>query len=272
MTEQHLAEGAVGSGKLAPESVMRHHLAERAVSSAKLAPESVMRHHLADGAVSSGKLAPESVMEHHLAEGAVSSRHIVQGAIASEHLSPRCVTGEALADQAVTGEKIADGSIGPEKLNFPVFFPPVMQCGNAPFSISESERETEVEVPLDFPFAHEGYVVVAMTDRSGCWALLRERKTESFTLAIQHDGTIESRVEGTVFWIGMGRPDPAAEELSPGEAEPASATEEEEREQVPDAFLLNGDAREISEGASSEEVVSTIQSIAPSGDSGEEED
>lgn len=188
-----------------------------------------MRHHLADGAVSSGKLAPGSVMGHHLAEGSVLSRHIVQDAITSEHLTARCVTTEALADQSVTGEKIADGSIGPEKLNFPILPQSFMQCGTSTFSIAESERETEVVIPLNFPFAHGNYVVVAMTDRSGCRPLLRERKVESFILVVQKDGAINSRVEGTVFWIGMGYHGPNTDELKPGENKSVSLTEEEQK-------------------------------------------
>ncbi|MFS8513148.1 MAG: WIAG-tail domain, partial [Planifilum fulgidum] len=179
-------------------------------------------------------------------------------------------TGEALKDQSVTGEKIADGSIGPEKLSFPIFSQPVVQCGTATFSIAEYERETEVEVPLNFPFAHEGYVVVAMTDRSGCWSLLRERKEDSFTLVVQHDGTAGSQVEGTVFWIGMGHHRPVVEELQPLETEPVSSTEEE-REQ--DVLPFNtGVPTETSEDIPTEDAVSTIQSIDPAGDAEEEED
>jgi hypothetical protein len=144
-----------------------------------------------------------------------------------------------------------------------------MQCGTAAFSIAEYERETEVEVPLDFPFAHEGYVVVAMTDQSGCWSVLRERRAASFTLVVQRDGTVGSRVEGTVFWIGMGHHRPIDEVLQPEETEPVSSTEEDEQEQ--DVLLFNGGATEAAEDISSDEAVSTIQSIDPTGEAEEKD-
>ncbi len=243
--------------KLAPGSVAEQHLAEGAVNSEKISPEGVLRHHLADGVVTSGKLAPKSVMAHHLEDDSVSSRHIVPEAIGADHLSTGCVNTSALADQSVTGEKIADGSIGPEKLNFPFFPQSPMQCGTATFTIAEEERETEVIVPLNAPFSHGGYVIVAMTDRPGCWSVLRERRNDSFTLVVQREGTTGSWLEGTVFWIGMGQPEPVGEEApieAPTEESIASIEEEQ------DPMLLNTYSSEVSE-AKDTEAVSMIQSV-----------
>src|SRR5690606_2457661 len=104
---------------------------------------------------------------------------------------------------------------------------------------------------------HGGYVIVPMTDRPGCWSVLRVRGIDSFTLVVKREGTTGSWLEGTVFWIGMRQPEPVGEEapiVAPTEVYIASS----EEEQYP--WLWNTYSSEVSE-AKDTGAVSMIQSV-----------
>ncbi|MGH1363215.1 MAG: tail fiber domain-containing protein [Calditrichia bacterium] len=116
-----IADGAVGSGKLATAAVnsdaiadgevATEDLADNSVTTAKLAPGIITASELADNSVTTTKIADGQVTEPDLADNAVTSNKIAQQAVSSDQLDAAAVTTAKLADAAVSSTKIADGGV-----------------------------------------------------------------------------------------------------------------------------------------------------------------
>jgi len=126
ITQGSVADGSIGTEKLAAGSVTAAKIAALAVTSALLAAGAVTNEKLADGAVSTAKIAALAVTTALLADGSVTTdklaslsvtgAKIANTAVDSTKLAAGAVTTVKLADLAVTAAKLAALSVTTEKL------------------------------------------------------------------------------------------------------------------------------------------------------------
>lgn len=81
ITAEKLAAGSVGTEKIADKSVTTEKLADSGISGAKIADKAVTREKLADEAVSADKIFPGAVGNTKLAANSVSADKILNGAV-----------------------------------------------------------------------------------------------------------------------------------------------------------------------------------------------
>jgi hypothetical protein len=111
-----LADLAVTAAKLAADAVTAAKIADGAVSTAKLADLAVTAGKLAALAVTEGKLAALAVTEGKLADLAVTAAKLAADAVTESKILTAAVTETKLADLAVTEGKLADLAVTSGKL------------------------------------------------------------------------------------------------------------------------------------------------------------
>lgn len=122
----NIANGAVGSTKIADKAVTNAKLANGAVARVNIQTSAVGTNEidagavttteLADNSVTSAKIVDNAIKSKHMSDGAVDTNAIENGAVTSVELANGAVTTAKLATGAVTGEKIADGAVGASHL------------------------------------------------------------------------------------------------------------------------------------------------------------
>lgn len=126
VTQDKIADDAVGSAQLAANAVGSTEIQTGAVTTAKIGDDQVTRAKLADNSVGTeqivdesiiaGKLAVGSVSQENLNAGSVGSSQIADATLMSNHFNDGVVMTAALADGAVVASKVADGSLTLTKL------------------------------------------------------------------------------------------------------------------------------------------------------------
>ena len=114
--ERHLVNSAVTSMKLADSNVLERHLLNSAVTSMKIAGSNVLANHIADSNVLERHLLNSAVTSTKLANSNVLERHLVNSAVTSLKIADSNVLERHIANSAVTLDKIADGAVAPRKL------------------------------------------------------------------------------------------------------------------------------------------------------------
>lgn len=122
----NIANGAVGSTKIADKAVTNAKLANGAVARVNIQTSAVGTNEidagavttteLADNSVTSAKIVDNAIKSRHMSDGAVDTNAIENGAVTSVELANGAVTTAKLATDAVTGAKIADGAVGASHL------------------------------------------------------------------------------------------------------------------------------------------------------------
>ncbi|MCY9543310.1 WIAG-tail domain, partial [Paenibacillus alvei] len=222
----HLAEGAVQQHHLAEGAVHPQHLAEGAVHPHHLAEGSVHPQHLAEGAVHPHHLAVESVQQHHIAPHAVSGSHIQAQSIERDHLASGVISVEHLdeelflmlsetwdskiSEQPLIGSAdITPGVITTEHCAFtPIrasstHTAALQQFGTVPFSFRDLDEMIELRISFDEPYQNKNYVLVAMTNHSACYAVMKSQSTDHAIIEIMRT-RISPHPNGLVSWIAIG--------------------------------------------------------------------
>jgi len=91
-------------------------IADDAINSDKLGPDSVTVSELADDAVTSDKIFPQAVVEGALADDAVARAKVQTSAINAARLADSAVETAKIAQAAINGDKIQTGAVGASKL------------------------------------------------------------------------------------------------------------------------------------------------------------
>jgi hypothetical protein len=98
------------------EGITREKIANYAVDSTKIKPESINSGTLADYAVSTNKLANESVTSIKISKFSVEEQHLTNGSITGAKLRDRSIYGEKIADNSISSEKLMDKTIDSIKI------------------------------------------------------------------------------------------------------------------------------------------------------------
>ena len=119
VTTDIIADEAVGSTKLIPDSVLTEHLDALAVTEAKLANAAVATAKIKNGAVNASKLIQtEAVItvSAQIESATIISAHIGTGIIQNAHLANAIVTNAKIVDATIQTAKIGDAQITNAKI------------------------------------------------------------------------------------------------------------------------------------------------------------
>lgn len=119
VTTDIIADEAVGSTKLIPESVLTEHLDALAITEAKLANAAVATAKIKNGAVNASKLIQtEAVItvSAQIESATIISAHIGTGVIQNAHLGNAIVTNAKIVDATIQTAKIGDAQITNAKI------------------------------------------------------------------------------------------------------------------------------------------------------------
>lgn len=116
VTADDIPTGAVTAAKLADGVVGTAKLADGAVTAPKIAGLAVGSSAIAAGAVTTAKIASLAVGTGQIADGAVSGIKIADGAVGSAKIGDGQIVNAKLADAAVTTAKLADRQVTAAKL------------------------------------------------------------------------------------------------------------------------------------------------------------
>ncbi|MDP4098369.1 WIAG-tail domain [Paenibacillus sp. P96] len=213
--ENHLAPGSVTEPAIRPESINGDALKAECVTSSKLARNSVKPVHIEEGAVRAEHLADKAVHVEHLAPGSVDSNHLQSSSVLERHITPGAITGDALREGTVQMSHLADevqASI--QELHEKVELlhptneashpqPAMQQFGRIPFFIHGTAEVTEVSVTFDEPFSSPNYTLVAMTNHSAFYAVLKSQSPASAVLEIAKLRRTDQNF-GLISWIAIG--------------------------------------------------------------------
>ncbi len=151
-----IADGAVTSEKIADGTISTPDIADGAVTSEKIADGTISTPDIADGAVTSEKIADGTISTPDIADGAVTSakigdyqvteRNIGLGSISNDALQSGSVSNEKIIDYSIDSSKIAALAVTDDKLNLTPFF----LNGNAVYYLNlrmaKSGSETQNQV------------------------------------------------------------------------------------------------------------------------------
>ena len=97
-----IKDGAITSGKIAPNAVTSDHIAANAVATEDIK----------DGAITREKIRDGSVTKEKMADGIIGTAEIIDGSITAAKLATNSVTNAKIATNAITKAKMADNSVG----------------------------------------------------------------------------------------------------------------------------------------------------------------
>jgi hypothetical protein len=97
-----IKDGAITSGKIAPNAVTTDHIASNAVANDDIK----------DGAISTAKIRDGAVTKEKMADGIIGTAEIIDGSITAAKLATNSVTNAKIATNAITKAKMADNSVG----------------------------------------------------------------------------------------------------------------------------------------------------------------
>jgi hypothetical protein len=127
-----IADGAVTSEKIADGTISTPDIADGAVTSEKIADGTISTPDIADGAVTSEKIADGTISTPDIANGAVTSdkigdyqvteRNIGLGSISNDALQSGSVSNEKIIDYSIDSSKIAALAVTDDKLNLTPYF------------------------------------------------------------------------------------------------------------------------------------------------------
>ncbi|WP_171909277.1 WIAG-tail domain [Paenibacillus sp. GP183] len=184
-------------------------LAAGSVDGSKLATGAVNTDHLADGSIDCSKLAIGSVKSEHLADGTISGNKLIVGSIDGSKLAIGSVYGEHLALGSISGSKLTEGSVDESKLSFQTIQLPasrsntVQQFGLASFEFKVQDEFVDVQIYFDDAFADLNYVLIATTNHTACYAVVKQKSTNYAILSVVRT-RFSAEIYGIINWIAMG--------------------------------------------------------------------
>lgn len=107
ITQDKLANGAVGANQIASNAVTSAKIASSAVTASKIASNAVTNTKIEDGAVTTAKLANGAVDNSKIASNAVSTSSIVDGAVNNTKLASNSVSTSNIINNAVSYSKLS---------------------------------------------------------------------------------------------------------------------------------------------------------------------
>lgn len=125
------------------------------------------------------------------------------------HLADSAVSGAKLAEGSVGEMQLAKGAVSEAKLSFTALQTvnsksrQLQQFGLHPFHFEVQDESVEIQIPFEQPFADAFYVVVAMTNHTACYTVVKQKAPDFVTLQVVRS-KFSPEPYGIINWLAVG--------------------------------------------------------------------
>jgi hypothetical protein len=132
-----------------------------------------------------------------LAPDSITSNKLTVGLVTGIHIQPQSIHGYHLKEGTIKACHLENPEMAADKGRV------LQQFGMASFQFTALDEVVEVEVQLEQPYANDQYSVVAMSNHTACYTVLKEQTTQSATIQVVRT-KFSPEPSGIVTWIAMG--------------------------------------------------------------------